>query len=85
MSEKEVDNPRYQERQRKPSGWKGPRGALYWTKSTKYGMEYKCPYCGKVSRGISDRKRMHWNGCPNSEANPWVAWHRHSVDKRKTK
>lgn len=77
MSEKEI-NPKYAERQRKPSGWKGPRGSTFWTKSTKYGMEYKCPHCGRVTRGLGiARARMHFPGCPNVDADPWIAWRNH--------
>ena len=75
---------KFQKRNPKPSGWVGGRGVLFWTKSTQYGMQYKCPYCMKVTRGLGgDRKDMHREGCPNVEANPWVAWGNHSKSKKR--
>lgn len=74
MSEKEI-NPRYAKRNPKPSQtWKGGRGAAWWTKSTRFGLMYKCPYCMHESRGIGGK--MHFEGCPN-EVSPWVGFKDH--------
>lgn len=73
MSDKEI-NPKYEKRNPKPSGWKGGRGAPWWTKSTKFGLKYKCPYCMKESLGIGPN--MHRDGCPN-EVSAWAGFKNH--------
>lgn len=78
MSDKEI-NPKYAERNPKPSGWKGGREAAWWTKSTKYGLRYKCPWCMKDNLGIGGN--MHRDGCPN-EVSAWAGFNAHSPSKK---
>lgn len=49
------------------SGWRGKKSDLYWTKKLKYGVHYKCSFCGKETEGISynqHSKKMHYSNCP---------------------
>ena len=51
----------------KPSGWKGKKrdDSTYYTKSTKYGVKYKCKWCGKESLGIGAYN--HWRWCHSNK------------------
>lgn len=51
----------------KPSGWKGSKTDKWYTRSTKHGCQYMCPYCGKPTLGCyfgEQEARMHFNNCP---------------------
>lgn len=51
---------------RKPSGWKGDWGDLFWTKESVYGLKYKCQSCDHEQLGTygNKHKRMHRADCP---------------------
>ena len=50
---------------RKPSGWNGSHGDLFWTRSRKHGCQYKCQTCGKEQNGTYGDKHpyMHRPDC----------------------
>jgi len=42
---------------KKPSGWK--QKGSFWVKSSKYGLRYMCPVCGKKALGTNFKSDMH--------------------------
>lgn len=50
---------------RKPSGWQGEWGDLFWTKDSKYGCKYKCQTCGRERLGTYGNRHpyMHTPTC----------------------
>jgi hypothetical protein len=48
----------------KPRGWKS-RGEkdIYYVKSTRFGLKYKCKFCGRENLGYGAASHMHWRGC----------------------
>lgn len=50
---------------RKPSGWKGKKADLFWTKDSAYGVKYMCSFCGRAQLGMSygNNERHHWREC----------------------
>jgi hypothetical protein len=47
----------------KASGFRGARGAKWWTKDSKYGVKYQCSSCGKITLGTGNDSDMHWSAC----------------------
>lgn len=54
---------------RKPTGWK-VQGS-FWVKSSKYGLRYMCPVCGRKALGTNfrDNRHHHTSKCPRFKDN----------------
>jgi hypothetical protein len=50
---------------RKPAGWRGEWGDIFWTKDSVYSVKYRCQTCGCENRGTrgDHSPNMHKPGC----------------------